>query len=110
MYSTNMLSVTFEKILYTYFDMEAICVQNNSTIKIFNYVINTYLHGKISGKMYVVIADFMERHIALMTSAINKHNLQQTMISANRAAANFVKRRISSMPIQILHSHIIFCK
>lgn len=90
--------------------MEAICVQSNSTIKRLNYVINTYLQGKISDKMYVVIADFTECHIVLMTSAINKHNLQKTMISANRAAANFVKRRISSMPIQILHSHIIFCK
>lgn len=40
------------------------------------------MQGKISGKTYLAIADFMELYIVLMTSDINKHNLQKTMISA----------------------------
>lgn len=65
---------------YTYFDIDIIWVQNNSTIKRFNYMINIYLQGKISDNVYLITADFMALYTVLMTSAINDNNLQKPMI------------------------------
>ena len=55
--------------------MEVIWVQNNSTIKKLNYMINIYFQGKISDNVYLLTAVCMALYIVLMTSAINDKNL-----------------------------------